>query len=54
MRGWIFRRAVSIKEFGERLAHIEVFGKRPLFWASGIVITLGLALRDSVLNNPIH
>jgi len=54
MRGWIFRGAVAIKEFGERLAHIKVLGIRPLYWTSGTVITLGLALRDIILKHPIR
>lgn len=54
MRGWIYRVAVAVKEFGERLAHIKVLGIRPLSWASSIVITLGLALRDITLKYPIR
>ena len=54
MAGFIYRRAVAIKEFGERLAHIRVFGIRPLYWLSGPVIRTGLALREWVSKYPIH
>jgi len=54
MIGFIYRRAIAIKEFGERLAHIKILDIRPLFWASGFFITLGLALRDSVSKYPIR
>ena len=53
MVGFIYRRAIAIKDFGERLAHIKVFNIRPLFWASGPVIMLGLALRDWTLKYPL-
>jgi len=54
MKGWIYRRAVGIKEFGERLAHIKLIGIRPMYWASGPLIMLGLAIRDWVSKYPIH
>jgi len=54
MVGFIYRRAVAIKEFGERLAHIRVFGIRPLYWLSGQIIRIGLALRDWISEYPIH
>jgi hypothetical protein len=44
MKGWIYRRAVGLKEFGERLAHIRVFGTRPFLWASGPFIRLGSSI----------
>jgi hypothetical protein len=45
MIGFIYRRAVGLKEFGERLAHIKAFGRRPFLWASGTFIRLGASLR---------
>ena len=54
MIGFIYRRAIAIKEFGERLAHIKMLGIRPLIWASGPVIGLGLTLRDWISKYPIY
>ena len=54
MIGWIYRRAVAVKEFGERLAHKRIFGIRPLYWLSGPIICIGLVLRDWVSKYPIH
>jgi hypothetical protein len=45
MMGFIYRRAIGLKEFGERLAHIKAFGTRPFLWASGPFIRLGISLR---------
>jgi len=54
MRGFIYRRAVGLKDFGERLAHIKMLGIRPLVWASGPAIGLGLALRGWASKYPCH
>jgi len=54
MVGFIYRRAIGIKEFGERLAHIKMLGIRPLIWASSPAIALGLALRDWISKYPIR
>jgi len=54
MRGFIYRRAVGLKEYGERLGHKKIFGIRILWWPSGLLIGLGLALRDWVMKYPIH
>jgi hypothetical protein len=51
MKGWIFRRAAGLKDFGERLAHIQIFGIRIMFWASRPVRKTGLALCAKVLNH---
>jgi len=53
MKGFIYRRAVGLKDFGERMAHIKILGIRVFWWPSGLVIGLGLALRDRVLKYPI-
>ena len=42
MKGWLYRRAVDIKDFGERI--------RPRF-IGGIIRDIGLALRGWVLDN---
>ena len=54
MRGWIYRRAVGLKDFGERLAHIKVLGFRVFWRPSGLLIRLGLALRDWVSKYPVY
>ena len=54
MIGFIYRRAVGLKDFGERLSHIKVFGIRVFWWPSGLLIGLGLALRDRVFKYPIR
>lgn len=54
MVGFIYRRAIAIKDFGERLAHKKLFGKRILYWASGPVIRVGLALRDWISKYPVY
>ena len=46
MVGFIYRLGVSIKELGERAGH-----KRR--WYAGLVIRLGLAIKDSVQNCPV-
>jgi len=54
MIGFIYRRAIAIKEFGERLAHVKIFGIRPLLGTSAVIICIGLALRDLVSKHQIH
>ena len=54
MKGFMYRRAVGLKDFGERLAHIKVLGFRVFWQPSGLFIRLGLALRDRVLKHPVH
>jgi len=54
MVGFIYRRAVGLKDFGERLGHKKIFGIRPVYWASGPIICIGLSLRDWVSKYPIH
>jgi hypothetical protein len=53
MRGFIYRLGIFIKERGERMAHVKLFGIPVLRWCCGPVIGLGLAIRDSVRNCPI-
>ena len=51
--GFIFRWGIRIKDFGERMSYFRVKGI-PLFrWCCGPVISLGLTIKDSVLNRPI-
>jgi len=54
MVGFIYRRAIAIKEFGECLAHIKIFGIRPLLGASAVIICIGLALRGWCSKHTIH
>ena len=52
-KGGIYRLGVSVKEQGERMAHVRVFGIHFLNWIAGPVISLGLAIRGMVANCPI-
>lgn len=52
-KGRIFRLGARIKDAGERMGHIKVLGIRVFGWCCGLVIGLGLAIRDSVRNCPI-
>jgi hypothetical protein len=52
-KGTVYRTGVSIKELGERIAHIRILGIPALAWASGPVIALGLIIKDSILGCPV-
>jgi hypothetical protein len=54
MIGFFYRRAIDLKDFGESLGHIRIFGIRPFSWLSGSIICLGLMLRDWVSKHPIN
>jgi hypothetical protein len=43
MKGWIYRRAMNLKDFGERI--------RPRF-IGRIVRDIGLAIRDRIIGRP--
>ena len=47
-KGFVYRLGVRIKEFGERMNHVKVLGKRIFGCCSGLVIGLGIAIRDTV------
>lgn len=52
-KGFIYRWGQRIKEFGERMAHVRLFGI-PLFrWCSDPVIVLGRRIKNSVLGCPV-
>jgi hypothetical protein len=42
-----------IKDRGERIGHIRVFGIHIFNWIAGAVISLGLAIKDSVRHSPL-
>ena len=48
-RGFCYRFGVLVKECGERMAHVRVFGIPALRWCCGPVIALGLAIRGAAL-----
>jgi len=52
-KGFIYRFGVSVKEFGERMAHVRVCGVHPFIWCSGPVIGLGLAVVKVASGFPI-
>lgn len=47
MKGFIYRLGTAVKEFGERM------GRLPYCGFCKTVISLGLAIRDSVRNCPV-
>ena len=53
-KGSVYRLGVMIKETGERLAHKKVFGIPALRWCCGPVISLGLIIKDSVIDRPME
>ena len=53
MKGWIYRRAVGLKDSGERLGHIQMFSFRPFSLLASVMICVGLALREWVSNQPV-
>jgi hypothetical protein len=52
-RGFIWRQGQSIKDFGEQMAAVRIFGIPILRWCCGPVISLGYKIRDLVRNMPI-
>jgi hypothetical protein len=52
--GFIYRWGVRIKEFGERMGHVRLFGIHIFNWCCGPVINLGYAIIKSVANRPIR
>jgi hypothetical protein len=46
MSGFLYRWAIRIKDFGEWMSHVRVFGIPILRPFCGPVIILGLAIRD--------
>jgi len=52
-KGSIWRLGQRIKDNGERIGHVRVFGVHFLNWIAGPVISLGLAIRGMVANCPI-
>jgi hypothetical protein len=52
-KGFIYRTGMRIKDRGERIGHVRLFGFHFLNWLAGPVIRLGLAIRDSVRNCPV-
>jgi hypothetical protein len=53
-KGSIWRLGQWLKDRGERIGHVRLFGFHFLNWLAGPVIRLGLAIRDSVRNCPIR
>jgi hypothetical protein len=51
--GFIWRQGQRIKDFGERIGHVQVLGIHFLNWLAGLVISLGYKIRDSVRDIPV-
>ena len=52
-KGFIYRTGVRIKDFGERIRHIHIRRFFIFSLISGLVISLGLAIKESVFNCPV-
>lgn len=51
--GFIYRWGVRIKEFGERLGHIRIFGKVVFSGLANLMVNKGLKIRASAMRNRI-
>ena len=51
--GFKYRWGIRIKDFGERVGHINIFGLFFLSWVAGPIIGFGLKMKDAVLSRPI-
>jgi hypothetical protein len=50
--GFVYRFGVSVKEAGERMARIRLFGIPVLRPFSGLVTGLGYAIRERAMSGP--
>lgn len=50
-RCFVYRWGQRIKDFGERMGHIRVFGIHIFRWCCGAVIGAGLAIKGWILEN---
>jgi hypothetical protein len=48
-KGFVYRLGQRIKDFGERMGHVRLFGIRIFGLVCGPVISLGYGIRDSAL-----
>jgi hypothetical protein len=53
MKGFIFRCGQGIKDFGEGMSHVKIFGIPVLRPFCGPVISLGLAIRNGAMKRPV-
>ena len=52
-KGFIFRWGMRIKDCGERIGHVNIFGIPILGWLADPIISVGLKIKDSVLSYPL-
>jgi hypothetical protein len=52
-KGTVYRTGMRIKDFGERVVHIKIFGCFVFHRLSGWIVGKGLKMKDSVLGCPI-
>jgi len=52
-KGFVYRWGMRIKDFGERLGHIKIYGVFIFNKLSDSITRKGLAIKDSVLSCPI-
>ena len=46
MKGFIYRTGTRIKEIGERMGHVKIFGFHVFNWFCGSIIWLGISIKD--------
>jgi len=51
---FIWRTGQRIKDFGERIGHVRLFGFHYLNWLASPVIALGYKIRDLARDIPIR
>jgi hypothetical protein len=52
-KGFIYRWGQRIKEAGERMGHVRLFGIHIFGFVCGLFIGLGIRIKDSVMSCPI-
>ena len=53
MTGFLYRRAVALKDAGERISRVTVFGVRIFRQPGGALIRLGLGLKEASLRGKV-
>jgi len=52
-KGFIYRWGMRIKEFGERVGHVNICGVFILGWLADFIVPIGRSIKNSVLGSPI-
>jgi len=52
-KGFIYRWGMRIKDFGERVGHVKIRSVFILGWLAGLIVPVGIRIKNSVLGCPI-